>query len=764
MSKKITADELAENLGNNLIDDLLDHWVQELETQLGSRQRGLGNKVLSLFLENGNRIQVERKAVLEELATKRKLPPPIVDRLLESLLAEKILRTTPSGRLELSNNLLALRAHQKVDAENRVLRGMRSTIRDRMSRNQYLDEPYLNYLAASLDQLELTVEELQFIEESRRQIQRTKRRRGLLLTLVFFLVSTLATWGMIQTFRTNQKNQELVAVQSELEDNNRTLKLLNFEMEVAKLQADSLADLALRQADAKEQLAFWANLNADLARREAFFARQSAEIARVANANMRLEKARAEAALESEKVQRQIAATESLEANIARNEAVKAKNEAQEARNRAEQYNRIVVALNAAAKSAEVQDPQLRALVARQAYNFIRSSADTGLVRHPFIFRALIDAVAALNPALRFQQKAHLGTIRDLVFHPDGQRFFSTGSDGKVLEWTIGSWAPLGAPTLQSRELPVQGGAVHHSLCLSANGQKLLVGGMLPLIQTYDLSTRQTTSFKRPNKDLSTIFQLGFLHRGGDLAVLTSDELLRYQDREANWTTLNTGGGRVGAIVEGPQPAAYVVQSQSSRLGRQLNIDLFDGQGVHKVQLNFRQFPTAPLAATRVKINPRGMDTLALGFEDGQIVILELDFHDPQHPTGKYFQLFKQHQTRISDVVFSPSGRFLAVSSFDGTISIWDLRQLNDPTYQPLVLLGNQGWIFALAFSPNEKFLLSGGQNGTIHFWNLQPRVYAETICQELLRLYPGPRYDLLQAEDWQRFFGAETQNQRICH
>jgi WD40 repeat protein len=103
-------------------------------------------------------------------------------------------------------------------------------------------------------------------------------------------------------------------------------------------------------------------------------------------------------------------------------------------------------------------------------------------------------------------------------------------------------------------------------------------------------------------------------------------------------------------------------------------------------------------------------------------------------------------------------------TSYDGTVTVWDLAQYNDPTYQPLVLLSDQGWLFSVAFTPDERYLLTGGQNGALYFWNLQPKVYADQICNDLLRLFPGPKYDLMDEEDWRRFFGTETKNQRVCH
>ena len=74
--KKITLDSLNQiGTGNNIVEDLLDQQVREIESILGENYRGMGNKVLSMFVQGGNRVQLSESAIAEELHNKKTWAP-----------------------------------------------------------------------------------------------------------------------------------------------------------------------------------------------------------------------------------------------------------------------------------------------------------------------------------------------------------------------------------------------------------------------------------------------------------------------------------------------------------------------------------------------------------------------------------------------------------------------------------------------------------------------------------------------------------------
>jgi WD40 repeat protein len=74
------------------------------------------------------------------------------------------------------------------------------------------------------------------------------------------------------------------------------------------------------------------------------------------------------------------------------------------------------------------------------------------------------------------------------------------------------------------------------------------------------------------------------------------------------------------------------------------------------------------------------------------------------------------HESDVGSVAFSPDGRFLASSSNDQSIRLWNLAA---PQAEPLVLGGYESSRRSVAFSPDGRFLASGGADRLIRVWNL---------------------------------------------
>lgn len=90
--------------------------------------------------------------------------------------------------------------------------------------------------------------------------------------------------------------------------------------------------------------------------------------------------------------------------------------------------------------------------------------------------------------------------------------------------------------------------------------------------------------------------------------------------------------------------------------------------------------------------------------------------------TGKKIHEFRGHKGYLQQVAFSPDGKRLASSAWDGTVRVWDLV-LN----KPLITFRQSGYVWHVAFCPTGEWLgASSGPHpdhgrgpGELKVWNL---------------------------------------------
>ena len=78
-------------------------------------------------------------------------------------------------------------------------------------------------------------------------------------------------------------------------------------------------------------------------------------------------------------------------------------------------------------------------------------------------------------------------------------------------------------------------------------------------------------------------------------------------------------------------------------------------------------------------------------------------------------------QGSVNQVVFSPNGTYVAASSENGTVHIWNrqgklLAQLE----------GHQGMVLGMTFNPEGKLLATSGEDGTARLWDLEGKQVAQ--------------------------------------
>src|SRR5207248_384760 len=73
---------------------------------------------------------------------------------------------------------------------------------------------------------------------------------------------------------------------------------------------------------------------------------------------------------------------------------------------------------------------------------------------------------------------------------------------------------------------------------------------------------------------------------------------------------------------------------------------------------------------------------------------------------------------QVTGLTFTPDGRTLCSSSYDGTIRVWDAAR----GVERAVLRGHTREVLAVALTPDGKVLASGGLDGTVRLWDVAGR------------------------------------------
>lgn len=779
LEKKITINLLNQlSINENVVDDFLDQEMQAIDNLYGGSYDGLSTKVLSLFAQNGKRLQVIEEEFVHELVEKRGLDKNIAHQILDRLQEADLITCTNDNRYELANNTLVQRVEKKVEAESSLLRNMRVVIRDHMSRNELLDRQYLDHIAPFMTRLELEEEQKYFVNRSHKSIRRARQRRqllallGVLLLLGFSAVTSFLAWKSNENYKEaeNQKvvaeaksqeltvsNANLAKTTKELDETNAILSRQNQDKQILINQIDSALDVALAARIAAEN------------------AQDSIE-----RVNNSLGKARndLQAALKREANLRKIADGDREEAVDARKDALRGKR----------QSDLLAISLNAAVRSQSVTDPKLQSLIARQSYRLYKDyviNSDNDLdpdANHPYIFTALRKSLQNLVPEIRLSTKAHNGSINDILISPDGKKMYTASSDGTVKEWSIAYWRAMGSPDMEPTVLSgLKSNVVYENISLSKNRGHLLISGQLDYMQLFNFGT---------NYVQEKLFLEGF---GGRNSTVYASSLIDPQDptqsivmmrNKFQTSQMLTKSIRVrdygDPAVKLDTRANTVLEVNGKILGLAAKTSYGDGRVYIDLQVMDRLVQPAKRINYELEVDGKKYGDavtlaaqqkgdngiVAIGLENGHLIVGKVDLMGDdiwKNDLGGLLT-FKTHQAAISDIVFSQNGNYMAVASYDGTISIWDLRYFLEATYQPLVISDHRDWVRSLSFANNDRMLVAGTKDGRLYFWNFHSPDYAQAICDRLSAQSPYPNYDRIDDQIWNQFFGDNIEkDDQIC-
>jgi WD40 repeat protein len=284
--------------------------------------------------------------------------------------------------------------------------------------------------------------------------------------------------------------------------------------------------------------------------------------------------------------------------------------------------------------------------------------------------------------------------LESVAFSPDNRQLAAAGRDGMMHIWS------LEKPDAKPMDLEVSSKSVN-SIAFSPNGLSLAAGGDDKVIYIFDLQNLSAKPLEKSNHK-SWILTLAFSPDGHYLASGSSDQTIQV------WNLQKDDIAPV--ILRGHE--SWVLSLVFSPDGRDLASGGWDG--------NLRIWNVSQPTTQPVTIGGMGM-SLALSSSGSWLA--SCDVNNAIHlldlnafPPHEIFELHG-HQNICGSLAFSPDEKWLASGSYDQTIRIWNLKDLNQA---PKVLTGHTNAVYNVAFSPDSRYLVSSSWDKTARLWDMQ--------------------------------------------
>ncbi|MEP0985670.1 hypothetical protein [Ekhidna sp.] len=388
----------------------------------------------------------------------------------------------------------------------------------------------------------------------------------------------------------------------------------------------------------------------------------------------------------------------------------------------------------------------LKALVARQAYEFWKNGNTEPYVSHLNVYQALYQANKYLGydsiRNMAFNQVGfHSNTVTSVVFGSDPNFYYSSSTDGKVLKWDLTS--PQSIPqTIYESDKIVQ------SIEMSSDGKVLMAIfyqeglALIPIDQSIE---EDISVLEDPEPVQTATFIPGerrylSVTKSGDLILKGFDS----KSENVGKTALKVNQLKVdeqdGTIYAGTEEGVLEAWEKPYEVKESPVEDIMENW---KNQSYFG-YKLGSFSINCLDIGP-DRNTLAIGRDRGDVILWDI-------AKKELIRIISGHQSTVTDIQFSPNGKLLLTTSRDGTARVWNLE---DSRKLPIILDDHDDWVFTGSFDPTGRKVITGGGDEYIRTWPIDPAILAFRICVMVNRS--------LTNEEWNEFVGSDYEYQMTC-
>jgi WD40 repeat protein len=507
-------------------------------------------------------------------------------------------------------------------------------------------------------------------------------------------------------------------------------------------EAAQKAETAQEQAQESAAKAIAEAARADIAAKEAdkqaAIALEQAEIAEQEKQNAQAAQRRAELSQQEALVAQKDAEEQRAAAEVQRQEAVKAQEEAEVARAAADRLRYQAIAQSMAIKAVGVRDTELKALVAKQGYDYYQEFKDEGKDYNGDIYAGVFSALKGLEGDSLNLWVGHTKSVRSVAYNSDGSKMYSAGADGKILAWDMTNDNRSFTEVYSQPD-------VNRVVGISPDERYLAIGVGSGTdeegVMLYNVQNPEEAPITVAGHG-GEVFDLVFLPDGKGFISTGADGTIKKNDF-SNTTTIGTFKQRMKSLAVSPDGSTLAGGNEEG------NVLLWDLNSTDQDPRTIyvrrdEQRTNNPVSA--VEFNRDGT-ILAFGDEQGNVVI-----YDMVNETE--VRTLTNHATRVTDLEFSHNNQLLATSSTDGTADIWNMANLND---LPTILTGHNDWVWGVSFDPDNEHLVTAGRDGNVRLWPTKADEYAARLCG-----HDNVSRNMGETE-WAQYVGEDIDYQITC-
>ncbi|MGE0077204.1 MAG: hypothetical protein AB7S48_05010 [Bacteroidales bacterium] len=481
----------------------------------------------------------------------------------------------------------------------------------------------------------------------------------------------------------------------------------------AKSDAEKQKEIATAQADTAQLQRVLAQENAT----QALIQKDSADIQRQLAERQTII---AQSNLNEANRQRSIAQQKSTEAQeqqkLAEKNAIRAQEQqkiAEQASKDAERRRMLSIAQSMAVKSEQLTtDTLLKGLLAYQSYSFNKEF--TGVAYDPDIYRAIYSAVKLFKGDAFNVYTGHTGLVRTMA--QSNNVLYSAGSDGRLIGWNIADKTPQ----VLNSEL-----SIVKKIVVTGN---ILYGVTDNRFFTYDLESKTSDLYTIQPNEIREFY------------ILSNDSLLVVYNQSINITNSYKNRGR--EIYRTESRINAVKYSNKKNLVFVANLDgsIVELENILAEKPSSKQIAVIPQSnwGDLAYNSYKNILAAGLGTNQGTIYLWDLK-------TGQQTRVLRGHTAKISTITFSNDGEYMASASYDGSVRLWNVNDLNT---LPIVLNDHSTWATFVIFSNDNQFVFTGDKVGNIRKYPLNINNLIEGYCDYLKR-------DLTE-EEWKNYVGED--------